>query len=82
MYNELTGLPNPFRGRKGILHWFSKIFYTVMGPAQIGIGRPEAEYVPPANPACPICALPVANHTFYRGNAHTSTRLICPTVDA
>lgn len=78
MYDELTELPNPFRGRKGVLFWFSKIFYTVMGPAQVGIGRPEAAYTPPENPACPLCSLPLADHSFLRGDAHTSTRLICP----
>lgn len=78
MYNELTELPNPFRGRKGILFRFSRIFYAIMGPAQVGIGRPEAPYAPPANPACPLCELPMSGHAFLRGDAHSSTRLICP----
>ena len=78
MHKERTSLPNPFSGRKGVFNWFSKVLYPIMGPAQVGIGRPEAPYTPPANPVCPICAEPIAAHEFHRGDAHTATRLICP----
>ena len=60
---------------RGLLPW--------MGPAQVGIGRPEAPYVPPADPVCPICGRPLAEHTFERGHDQFSpTRLICPAGDA
>lgn len=73
-----TELPNPYKGRKGVAAFVSRVLYPIMGQAQVGIGRPEAPYVPPANPACPMCNEPVADHTFLRGDAHRSTRIVCP----
>ena len=78
MHKEITRLPNPYGGRKGILNWFSKVLYPIMGPAQIGIGRPEEPYAPPDNPVCPICSQPMIAHEILRGDAHTPTRLTCP----
>lgn len=81
MHKELTSLPNPYKGRKGVFNWISKVLYPIMGPAQVGIGRPEAAYAPPVDPACPICSMPMADHEILRGDAHTATRLTCPIAD-
>lgn len=79
MHKEMTSLPNPYRGRKGAFGWVSRVLYPIMGQAQVGIGRPEAPDVPQENPVCPICSMPMANHQIMRGDAHTATRLSCPT---
>jgi hypothetical protein len=44
----------------------------------VGIGRPEAPYQPPADPACPLCGAPMAEHRIDRGDATTPTHLHCP----
>lgn len=78
MRNELTTLPNPFRGRKGFWNKVNRVVFTFMGPAQVGIGRPEKAFVPAADPACPVCSRPLADHDIRRGDATTPTRLNCP----
>lgn len=72
---------NPYEGRPGFWNKVNRLLYPIAGPAQVGIGygKTEAQYVPPANPVCPICQHPMADHTMQRGNANTPTRLICPT---
>lgn len=71
---------NPYVGRPGFWNRVNSVVYPVMGPAQVGIGvgRTEAPYVPSANPVCPICAKPMAEHDIQRGDATTRTRLTCP----
>lgn len=50
-----------------------------MGPAQIGAGRPEEPYRPPADPKCPICGVSLNVHDVIRSDSQFgATRLICP----
>ena len=50
-----------------------------MGPAQIGAGRPEEPYRPPADPKCPICGVSLNVHDVVRSDSQFgATRLICP----
>ncbi|WP_232331506.1 hypothetical protein [Agromyces laixinhei] len=76
MPNEM----NPFAGRRGFWNRLNRIVYTFTGPAQVGIGhgKTEAPYEPPANPMCPICGRPMADHVVQRGDANSPTHLICP----
>ncbi|MFD4422032.1 hypothetical protein ACFWN7_11090 [Agromyces sp. NPDC058484] len=76
MPNEM----NPFVGRPGFWNRVNRIIYPIAGPAQVGIGygKTEAPYVPPADPACPICREPMADHIVQRGDANTPTHVICP----
>ena len=76
--NEEKPADNPFAGKTGFWNRVNRAFYPIAGPAQVGIGRPEAPYVPPANPSCPICGRLMAEHQVYRGTANTPTRLHCP----
>ncbi len=71
---------NPYVGLPGFWNRVNSVVYLFMGPAQVGIGvgKTEAPYVPPANPACPMCEKPMAEHDIHRGNATTRTRVICP----
>lgn len=69
---------NPFKDAKGFFGAFGRALWTVTGPAAVGIGRPEEPYVPPADPRCPLCAAPMAQHTIERGTGTTATRLHCP----
>src|SRR5690606_824335 len=78
MPKGMTSLPNPYKGRSGVFSWVNRVLYPIMGQAQVGIGRPEAPYVPPENPVCPMCSMPIADHEIVRGDAHKSTRLTCP----
>ncbi|ARJ06664.1 hypothetical protein B5808_16610 [Cnuibacter physcomitrellae] len=71
---------NPFDGKPGFVNRLNRIVFTFTGPAQVGIGRPEAPYVPPADPTCPICGVALAQHEIQRNqDSSTPTRLICPT---
>ena len=71
---------NPFAGKPGFINRLNRVVYTFTGPAQVGIGRPEAPYVAPADPTCPICGTPLAQHEIQRkSDSTTPTRLICPT---
>lgn len=78
MHEPITRLESPFKGRRGFWNRVSRVVYTFTGPAQVGIGRPEAAYVPPADPACPVCSKPMAQHDIRRGDATTRTQLNCP----
>lgn len=79
--SEAVGAPvssNPFRGRPGFWNRVNQLVYPLAGPAQVGIGRPEAPYVPPADPRCPLCGRSMTEHEFVRGNSSVSTRVRCP----
>ena len=53
--------------------------FPFMGPAQLGAGRPETPYQPPADPRCPVCGRSMASHVIERtGDQYHATRLICP----
>lgn len=78
MPHSSTRLENPFKGKRGFWNRVNRVVYTFTGPAQVGIGRPEAPYVPPADPACPVCGKPMARHDVRRGDATTRTQLNCP----
>ena len=71
---------NPYAGQPGFWNRLNRIFFHFTGPAQVGIGvgRTEAEYVPPADPTCPICGKPMADHRVERGTATVPTRVHCP----
>ena len=67
---------NPYEGKRGFFNNLNRIVYTFTGPAQVGIGRPEAPYEAPADPACPICGHPMAEHIIDRTGERT--QLHCP----
>jgi hypothetical protein len=67
---------NPFVGKRGFFNRLNRVVYMFTGPAQIGIGRPEAPYVPPADPRCPICTAPMEQHQVDRSGERT--QLYCP----
>lgn len=69
---------NPFRDSAGFWGAFGRVAWTITGPAQVGIGRPEAPYVPPTDPRCPLCDGAMAEHVIDRGTSTTPTRLHCP----
>jgi hypothetical protein len=66
---------NPFDGKTGF-NRLNRIVYTFTGPAQIGIGRAEEPYAPPADPHCPLCGASMALHTIDRTGERT--QLHCP----
>ena len=70
-------LQNPFTGKRGFFNRLNRVVYTFTGPAQVGIGRPEAPYEPPADPRCPICGEPMDQHRVDRSGERT--QLYCPT---
>lgn len=74
----MTRLENPFKGKRGFWNRVNRVVFTFTGPAQVGIGRPEEPYSPPANPACPVCSKPIAEHAIKRGDATIRTQLNCP----
>lgn len=74
----VSKLPNPWEGQRGFWAAVNRFFYPVAGPAAVGIGRPEEPYVAPADPRCPLCGAPMAEHVIERGVGTTSTRLHCP----
>jgi hypothetical protein len=60
-----------------------KGLFPYMGPAQLGAGRPEAPYRPPADPRCPVCGAAMAVHVIERtSDQFHATRLICPSAPA
>ncbi|WP_395245705.1 hypothetical protein ACGGZK_07790 [Agromyces sp. MMS24-K17] len=67
---------NPFDGKPGFFNRLNRIVYMFTGPAQVGIGRPEAPYVPPADPKCPLCGRLMADHEIDRSGPRT--QLHCP----
>jgi hypothetical protein len=67
---------NPFSGRPGFINNLNRIVYRYAGPAQVGIGRAEAPYTPPADPRCPLCGAPMAAHEIDRTGERT--QLHCP----
>ncbi len=68
---------NPFDGRPGLVNAINRVVYRYAGPAQVGIGRAEAPYLPPADPRCPLCGEPMARHDIDRTGERT--QLHCPT---
>lgn len=76
--DDQTRLPNPWKGVPGFWARLNRIIYPFTGPAQVGIGRPEEAYVPPADPRCPMCGEPMADHVIDRGTASRRTYLRCP----
>jgi hypothetical protein len=68
---------NPFLGKPGFYNRFNALVYNFTGPAQVGIGRPEAPYVPPADPRCPLCGRAMAGHRIDRSGERTQVH--CPT---
>lgn len=68
----------PFDGAPGFWGRLNRFMYPIAGPASLGAGHPEAPYVPPADPACPICGRPMAEHTIVRGTSNRSSSLNCP----
>lgn len=71
-------LPNPWKGVPGFWARVNQALYPFAGPAEVGIGRPEAPYRPPADPVCPLCGSRMADHRIDRGDASTPTHLHCP----
>ncbi|WP_382310152.1 hypothetical protein [Herbiconiux sp. UC225_62] len=67
---------NPWEGKRGLFNNINRIVYSYAGPAQVGIGRAEAPYVPPADPRCPLCGRPMALHEIDRSGERT--QLHCP----
>ncbi|GAA1965810.1 hypothetical protein [Agromyces allii] len=67
---------NPFLGKRGFYNAFNRMIFRFTGPAQVGIGRPEAPYVPPADPRCPLCGGPMAAHDIDRSGERTQVH--CP----
>ncbi len=73
---------NPFNESPGFPGAFRRVLWTFIGPAAIGIGRPEEPYVPPTHPRCPLCTALMADHVIERNTGSTPTRLHCPTTAA
>jgi len=71
-----TSLNNPFAGKPGFFNRLNRITYGYAGPAQVGIGRVEAPYVPPADPRCPLCGQPMDQHDIDRSGERT--QMHCP----
>ena len=72
---------NPYGGRRGFWNRWNAFTYIFSGAAQVGIGRGKTEqpYVAPADPACPLCGIPLAQHVIERSDDQRhSTRLHCP----
>jgi hypothetical protein len=57
----------------------NRALFPVFGPAQLGAGRPEQPYAPPADPVCPICGRPMKDHRVERtADQSHATRVYCP----
>lgn len=80
--HELNGdrpkATNPFDGQRGFWGRVNRFLYPIAGPASLGAGHPEAPYVPPADPACPVCHRPMSDHTIVRRTDNRSSDLLCP----
>jgi hypothetical protein len=65
------------------MSWYSRAnekLISVAGPAQLGAGHPEGPDRRSASAPCPICGLPMTEHTVSRPDGQRdATRLICPT---
>jgi hypothetical protein len=67
------------RRRWAIYEKANAIVRTFTGPAQVGIGRPEAPEVRPTDPACPLCGRPMSLHRIERSSdQRVATQLHCP----
>jgi hypothetical protein len=73
------GSHNPFENATGFWGRVNRFLYPIAGPASLGAGHPEAPYVPPADPACPVCGRPLAEHSIIRRGDNRSSSLECPT---
>ena len=78
MSKQRAGRLNPYDGVPGFWGRLNRIVYTFAGPAQVGIGRPEEAATPVADPRCPMCGQPMADHVITRGDATRPTHLRCP----
>ncbi|WP_344794667.1 hypothetical protein [Frondihabitans peucedani] len=72
------GARNPYEHATGFWGRLNRFLYPIAGPASLGAGHPEAPYVPPADPACPICGQPLKLHTILRRDDNRSSSLECP----
>ena len=70
---------NPFENARGFWGRVNRFLYPIAGPASLGAGHPEAPYVPPVDPACPVCGRLMADHTIVRRSDNRSSSLECPT---
>lgn len=71
----------PFDTTPGLWGRINRFMYPIAGPASLGAGHPEEPYQPPADPRCPVCGEPMADHTIIRGTGNRSTSLECPRRD-
>ncbi len=71
---------NPYRGLPGFWNRWNWFTYNFSGAAQVGVGRGKTEdpYQPAADPVCPICGKPMADHRIERGTDRVATRIHCP----
>jgi len=69
--------PTPWDGEPGFWAAWQRLLYQFEGPSQLGDPN-EPAYVPPADPACPICNAPMSEHRIERGGPSQPTRLKCP----
>ncbi|WP_165068767.1 hypothetical protein [Marisediminicola senii] len=67
---------NPYDGKTGFFNNLNRITYKYAGPAQVGIGRPEAPYAPQVDPRCPLCNQRMDLHRIDSTPARTHYR--CP----
>jgi hypothetical protein len=57
----------------------NRLFFPVMGPAQLGPGRGGERPPEPALTTCPLCGREMRDHVVQRtSDQHTPTRLVCP----
>jgi ribosomal protein S27AE len=71
---------NPYVGLPGFWNRWNRLTYFFSGAAQVGVGRgvTEAPEQRQANPLCPMCGKPMAEHRIDRGTATVPTRVHCP----
>ncbi|BDZ52227.1 hypothetical protein GCM10025867_44680 [Frondihabitans sucicola] len=72
------GATNPYENARGFWGRVNRFLYPIAGPASLGAGHPEGPYVPPADPACPVCGELMADHTIVRRSDNRSSSLECP----
>ena len=68
---------SPWDGQPGFWAAWRRFFYQFEGPSQLGDPN-EPAYVPPANPKCPICSMPMDEHRIDRGGPGKPTHMKCP----